>query len=106
MIEPGLDLHEWESRWQQLEDEAVDSPVETLPDMTRLIEEMLVERGYQLDEPVTAEGEDPEIVKQFLAAVEIARLADAGEADPGDVADAINGLRAVYEYVISERAPP
>ena len=106
MIEPGLDLHEWESRWQQLEDEAVDSPVETLPDMARLIEEMLVERGYQLDEPVTAEGEDPEIVKQFLAAVEIARLADAGEADPGDVADAINGLRAVYVYVISERAPP
>jgi hypothetical protein len=106
MIEPGLDLHEWESRWQQLEDEAVDSPVETLPDMARQIEEMLVERGYQLDEPVTAEGEDPEIVKQFLAAVEIARLADAGEADPGDVADAINGLRAVYEYVISERAPP
>jgi hypothetical protein len=106
MVEPGLDLHEWETRWQDLEDAAVDSPVETLPEMARLIEEMLVARGFQLDEPVTAEGEEFEIVKQFLAALEVARLADAGDADPGDVAAAIEGFRAIYEYLVAERAPP
>jgi len=49
MIEPGLDLHLWESRWQQLEDEAADAPVETLPEMDRLVREMLEQRGFQLD---------------------------------------------------------
>jgi hypothetical protein len=106
MTEPGLDLHLWESRWQQLEDEAADAPVETLPEMDRLIQEMLEQRGFQLDEPVTAEGEDPEILKQYEAAHEIARLAEAGEADPGDVADAIDGFRALYEYLIEDRAAP
>jgi len=33
-------------------------------------------------------------------------LAEAGEADPGDVADAIDGFRALYEYLIEDRAAP
>lgn len=106
MVEPGLDLHEWETRWEQLLEEAVDAPAETLPEIDRLIGEMLVGRGFQLDEPVTAEGEEPEIVKQFLAAREVARLADAGEADPGDVADALDGYRGLYEYLTADRGAP
>lgn len=106
MSEPGLDLHDWETRWEQLEDAAHESPEEAVSEMDRLIEEMLVERGFQLDEPVTAEGDDPEVVRQFLAAHEVARLADQGNADPGDVADAIEGFRAIYTYLIAEYSPP
>jgi hypothetical protein len=96
--EPGLDLHEWRTRWEELD--------EALAETVRLIEEMLVERGFQLDEPITAEGEDPEIAKRFLSARETARLVDEGEADPEDVATAIDDLRGIYEYLISDRAPP
>ena len=33
MTEPGLDLHAWETEWQQLLDAADDTPVEALPDL-------------------------------------------------------------------------
>jgi hypothetical protein len=74
--------------------------------MDSLLEEMLTTRGYQISEPVTLSGEEPEVIKQFLAAREITRLADAGEVDPGDVADAIEGYRALFETITSEFAEP
>ncbi len=106
MVEPGLDLHDWTTRWEQLEEAAHDSPDEAATEMGRLIEEMLRDRGFQLDEPVTLEGDEPGIVKQYLAAREIGLLIDGGEADPGDVAAAIEGYREIYQYVIEDRAPP
>jgi hypothetical protein len=108
MIEPGLDRHEWETEWQALEEQLADSPAEALTGVDDLIERMLVERGYALTDPVAREGEDREIVSEFLAAREIARLVEQGSADvsPGDVAAAANGYRAVFEYVIAERSAP
>jgi hypothetical protein len=104
--EPGLDLHEWETRWNELQDSAAEDPAGALPEIARLVHEMLVARGFQLDEPVTAEGEDPEIVRDFLAAREVADLATAGTADPGDVASALENLREIYDYLISDRRSP
>jgi hypothetical protein len=106
MVEPGLDLHDWETRWEQFLEDAEDSPAEALSEMEALLAEMLTSRGYQLDEPATTAGEEPEVVKQFLAAREITRLADAGDAEPGDVADAIEGYRALFETITSEFAEP
>jgi hypothetical protein len=101
-VDPGLDLHEWETRWQELEDEARDSPAEALPEMDRLVEEMLLSRGYELGDVAEA-GADVEIVRQFRSAREVALRADAGDADPGDVADAIDAYRALYQHVTTER---
>jgi hypothetical protein len=106
MVEPGLDLHDWETRWEQFLEDAEESPSEALSEMDGLLEEMLTSRGYQISEPVTLSGEEPEVIKQFLAAREITRLADAGEADPGDVADAIEGYRALFETITGEYAEP
>ena len=55
---------------------------------------------------MTEEGEGPELVRQFLAAREITRLAEAGDADPGDVGAAIEGYRTLYEQLTSERTAP
>ena len=108
MIEPGLDRHEWESEWQALEEQLADSPADTLSDVDDLVERMLTERGYAIDDPVTREGEDREVVAEFLAAREITRLVEAGSDDvsPGDVAAAVNGYRAIFDYLISERSAP
>ena len=106
MVEPGLDLHDWETRWEQILEDAEDAPAEALSEMDRLLAEMLTARGYQFDESVTAAGEEPEVVKQFVAAREIAQLADAGDADPGDIADAIEGYRSLYELITGEFAEP
>jgi hypothetical protein len=108
MQEPGLDLHEWESRWQALEEQIEGSPVDALPEVDQLVEEMLEARGYAIDDPVAREGDDREIVSEFLAAREITRLVeeDSDRVSPGDVAAAINGYRSIYEYIVAERPTP
>jgi hypothetical protein len=108
MIEPGLDRHEWESEWQTIEEQLAESPAATLTDVDDLVERMLAERGYALDDPVAREGDDREIVAEFLAAREITRLVEQGSDDvsPGDVGAAINGYRALFDYLIAERSAP
>jgi hypothetical protein len=104
MSEPGLDLHEWETRWAELEDVVADAPDEALPEMVRVIEQALGERGFELDEPVTLEGEDPEIVSRFQSAREVARGLET--ADPEDVSTAIEDLSMIFEYLTTGHAPP
>ena len=108
MIEPGLDRHEWESEWQALEEQLAEAPAQALTGVDDLIERMLVERGYALSDPVARDGDDREIVAEFLAAREITRLVDEGSEDvsPGDVAAAVNGYRALFDYLIAERSAP
>jgi hypothetical protein len=108
MLEPGLDRHEWESRWQSLEEELEDSPRDVLPELDELVAQMLEGRGYAVDDPVAREGDDREIVSEFLAARDITRLLneDPDAVSPGDLAAAVNGYRAVYEYLIEERSAP
>jgi hypothetical protein len=106
MQEPGLDRHEWESEMQALEDELHESPEDALPDLADLVERMLIARGYDLEDPVAVAGDDPDVVREYQAARETSDLAEAGNADPGDVAQAINGLRAIYDYLLVEREAP
>ena len=99
MTEPGLDLHEWESQWSALEDAARDSPAEAASEMDRLIEQMLIERGYSLDaDPV---DDEPEVVGRFRAARELSHARDDLDADPGDLAQAIENYREIYQHVVS-----
>ena len=108
MLEPGLVRHEWESRWESLAEELEDSPRDVLPELDELVEQMLDERGYALDDPVAREGDDREVVSEFLASRETTQLLrdDPDAVSPGDVGAAVNGYRAVYEYLIEERAAP
>jgi hypothetical protein len=108
MLEPGLDRHEWESRWQSLEEDLGDSPRDVLPELDDLVAQILNERGYAIDDPVAREGDDREIVAEFLAAREITQLLrdNPDAVSPGDVASAVNGYRSLYEYLIEERAAP
>jgi hypothetical protein len=108
MLEPGLSRHEWESEWQSLEEQVADAPGEALPELDSLIVRMLQERGYELTDPVVLSGDEPEIVAELVAARETTRLLEAGSAgvSPGDVAAAVNGYRAVFEFLLAERGAP
>jgi hypothetical protein len=107
MLEPGLDRHEWEGRWQSLEEELEDSPRDVLPELDLLVEQMLEERGYAVGDPVARQGDDREVVAEFLAAREITQLAsaDPDAVSPGEVAAAVNGYRSIYDYLLEEHAP-
>jgi hypothetical protein len=105
MYEPGLDRHEWESEWAGLEDDVRTDAGEALSALDGLVARMLDEAGYDVTDPVVREGEDREIVAEYLAAHEIAEAYERGSDDlsPGDIGAAINGYRAIFEYLATER---
>ena len=105
MVEPGLDRHEWESEMSALEEQLAESPAETLPELDELVGRMLVETGFDLSDPIELEGDEREVVSEYLAAREITRASERGsdEISPGDVAAAINGYRAVFEHIVASR---
>jgi hypothetical protein len=107
MVDPGLDRHEWETEWEALEPLVVDSPGEALPEVDRLIERMLAERGYPTTEAEAQDAADPALVAEFLEARRIANLVDSGETvDPGDVGAAVTAYRNLYELLLEEYTTP
>jgi len=98
--EPGLDRHEWTSEFAQIEEDMRDDPFDALPVLAELVERMLLERGYEL----RPERDDGGTVHEFLDAKAVA--AQAEQAEPGDVADALENLVAIYRYLDEERRAP
>ena len=91
---------------QALEDQLSENPAEALPELDALVARMLESVGYHLTEAVTREGEEREIVAEYLAAHEITEASERGsdQISPGDVAAAINGYRAVFDHVVATRS--
>ena len=107
MREPGLDRHEWESVYATLEEELADDPAGALPELADLVERMLTERGFQLDDPVAVQAEDRDVVAEYRAAREVSDRVERDEdVDPGDIAVAINGFQELYGFLLVERAAP
>jgi hypothetical protein len=108
MVEPGLDLHEWETEWAQLEEAMEESPVETLPEVHALVTRMLREREVPLDEITEPPGEEGEMVSAYRAAAEMTRLVqqDAPGVSLGDVAAALENYRLVYDTLIAQFPAP
>jgi hypothetical protein len=106
MYEPGLDKHEWETAWESIEESIHDDPVDAVAELDMLVHRMLEEAGFGIDDPVEREGDEREIVANFLAAREIKLAIDRGadEISPGDVAAAINNYREIYEFLIATRS--
>jgi hypothetical protein len=55
---------------------------------------------------VARDGEEREVVAEYLAAREIMQASERGSdgLSPGDIAAAINGYRAVYDYIVANRS--
>src|SRR5205823_1559393 len=107
VVEPGLDRHEWETEWQGLQPLIVDSPAEALPEVDRLIERMLTERGYPTTEEEARDSASPELVAEFLEARRITNMIERGETDdPGEIGAAITAYRNLYEFLLGGPSPP
>ncbi|MBD0338699.1 MAG: hypothetical protein ICV67_05365 [Thermoleophilia bacterium] len=104
--DPGLDRHDWESRFASVEADLRDDPQGGLPELRRLVGEMLEGRGYDPTDPVASAGDDPEVIATFESARDLSLRCEAGDAGPGDIGEAVLGLTAVYEHLLSERQAP
>jgi hypothetical protein len=101
MLEPGLDSHDWETQWAGLEDDLHSSPLETLPELERLLAQMLGDVGLDPETPSHAEEQD--LLAEFRAGRELRAQAEADGGSPGDAAAAIEAFRSVYETLLQER---
>ena len=107
VVEPGLDRHDWESEWQQLEPLVRDYPAEALPELHDLIVRMLQEREILDDDLVATEGADPELLAEYVAGKDVVDRLERNETvDPGDVASVVGGYRSLYEFLTTERSAP
>ena len=102
MSEPGLDIHEWQSRWASIEDDVADDPDAALSQLADLVQSVLRERGYAIDDPVASRGDEAEIVASYRSAREAAERAELGEASRTEVTDALDELRAIFDSLASE----
>jgi hypothetical protein len=102
MREAGADRHEWETEWQALEPLVVDSPAEALPEVDDLVERMMVEHGYSVEEDRVHEAPEREVVAEFLEARRLTRIVESGaDVAPSDIGAAVTGYRNLYEYLLS-----
>jgi hypothetical protein len=100
--EPGLDEHQWASRYAALEEDVRDAPAESLPELDELVAEMMEARGLPLEEEPGDDTTEPETIRQFAEARRVTRLVDGGESyDPGDVANAVDAYRSLYNYLLN-----
>jgi hypothetical protein len=98
--EPGLDLHEWETRWAELDEQLAEDPAGALPDACDLVERVLAESGID-----STSGESDELTAGYAAARETSDRIERGEdVGPGDVGAAIENLRGIYDTIRATRA--
>jgi hypothetical protein len=66
---------------------------------------MLEQSGYDLDDPVVVEGDEREVVAEYLAAHETTLALERGAEGftSGDVAAAINDFRELFDYLTATR---
>jgi hypothetical protein len=102
MQEPGLDEHGWVSRYEALEEDVRGDPVEALAELDDLVGEMMEARGQPLEERDGEEATEAETTRQFAEARRVTRLVASAEPyDPGDVANAVDAYRSLYDYLLN-----
>ena len=97
----GLDLHEWLTRWQELEEQLEIDATDALPEACDFVAQMLNESGIGLARVGDA---NDELIAAYEAARDVADQVERGESvDLGDVGQAIVDLRGVYEAIVAGR---
>jgi hypothetical protein len=92
-LEPGLDLHEWETRWAELEDALETDPRGALAAACDAIEST-----------VGGDFVDDDLDMSYASARETADRIERGEdVAAGDVGAAVENLRAIRDWIRAGR---
>jgi hypothetical protein len=93
-MEPGLDLHEWETRWAELEEALADDPADALVEACDEIEALL---GVG-----TGDAAQPdELAQAYRSARDVADRVERGDdVDPGDLGGAVENLKLIRDTLL------
>ena len=100
--QPGSNLHQWESQWASIDEDADGDPDAALSQYADLVERMLEANGYDVRDPVVRGGEEREVIESYLSARDTTESAELGDATRGEVAQAIEDLRAIFDTFESQ----
>jgi hypothetical protein len=97
------------SQWKNAQERFVDDPEAAVTDADRLIQEVMRERGYPVEDfeqrATDVSVDHPEVVLNYRAAHEISRDNDRGKASTEDLRKAMVHYRALFtELLETERA--
>ena len=77
------------------------SAVEAIPEVHRLITEMMEARGYELEEREGEELTEPEITRAYIAARDVKDEIESGESfDLGNVPIAVEAYRELFQELL------
>ena len=98
----GVSIHEWRTRWAQIEEDREDSPGEALEEASSLLDEILGQLGVDTGGAAAAETEDISRTSEELHEV-VERWRGDGATTKGELTEAFDEARDTFEYLVSGR---
>jgi hypothetical protein len=98
----GVSVHEWRTRWAQIEDDREESPGEALEEASALLDEILDQLGVETAGAAAPETEDILRTSEELHEV-VDRWRGDDPAPKGELVEAFDQARDTFEYLVSGR---
>ena len=98
----GVSLHEWTTRWSQIEDDRDDEPGEALRDVTQLLAEM-GEAAARPHRPVVRTRDRSSIRALEALRDLVARFEDDDPVDDDEFDDAFLNAREMFDLLVGDR---
>jgi len=103
----GAARQRYSEEWEHVQARFVDDPEGAVGEADGLIQEVMRERGYPVDDFQQRESDlsvdHPEVVENYRAGHEISRRTAAGDADTEDLRQAMVHYRALFEELVESR---
>jgi hypothetical protein len=98
----GVSLHEWRTRWEQIEEDREDAPGEALEEASALIDDILAQ--LQVEEAGAGAPETEDIVRTARELHEVVDRWRSDVATPkGELTEAFGEARDTFDYLVSGR---
>jgi predicted HAD superfamily Cof-like phosphohydrolase len=98
----GASLHEWTTRWSQIDEDRGDEPGEALRDATQLLDEMALQRHVESD-PASSPGTE-EFTRSMQGLRDLVdRYENDGPVDADEYDDAFENAREMFDLLVGDR---
>jgi hypothetical protein len=104
LIDVGVNRHAFSGEWESVWEDVPTDPRESLPGLEDVLRRLLRAHGYVVDgsDPATA-GEEVEVLATYSSVRDVAEAVREGDdVDPGDIGQAIEDAREIYESLIAD----